>query len=493
MRRLAVALALLALSCGPTSRPDFVVHLVNAQGGNPFETLLMHGGACTSGTIRVDVQQGTNDVLTSNAMVNGAMIASLSVEIPSYALVTQIEVHVACASGMTLVGATPHFAPVGYGFVDIVLGEPSTCDPLVSPTLTPSRIAPSMVTLGANVLMVGGRASDGSPFQTIQALDPVRLTYATAPVQSDPISIGIGLGGAAALTSTQLFFVSSQRTGTFDATPGTATPVVDVAVHEGGTRESAVVGLAGNGVAVVGGFDGTAAVSGITWISPTGVATQGSLAHPRRRPSAVVLGGTKLLIVGGQDATLPLFEIVELMSGTAAIPFGPNEARYAPVIATDVSGSHAFVALGTSDVADDTSAVAGTYALSACTTAGCGMVVPGAPIATEMLRGHVATVTHQVGLGVGTVVTSQNETLVVGGIERTGAPSRSIDRITVGSEGQFSVTAFGMLTVARDQPSVSEIGGGVVLVAGGADAIGNALNTVEICFPTELRPIGPAL
>lgn len=486
MHRLVPLLAILALSCGNTARPDFVVHLVDSQGANPFAT------SCPNGMIAVDVRQGTHEILTSRSSITAGSLGALSVEIPSYGLLTQIAVTVSCTDSATtpmLIGATPQFLPVGYGFVDIVLGQPGHCDQLSAPTLVPARVGPQLVTLGANVVVVGGLDATGNTTAPLQSLDPISLTYTGAAAQffDPPLTVGSGRGRAVAIDDTRIVIVSDALRVIYDASPTATTHQSSLTLHAGAGAESAVVELGGNGVAVIGGFDGDA-VTGVTWIATDGTTSSGALMFPRRRPSAAWVNG-RLLVVGGQAAGAPLFELMTLRDSVSSAQFGDAEERYAPLVTTNASRSQVFVALGSDAPDADTTLRTTSYVLSSCNNAGCS--VAGGPDLTELPAG-AALVSHEVGT-LGSMATGY-ETLVVGGTDTlTGTPSMLIDRVRFETDGSgtngVSVTPFGELHTPRSLPGATEIGAGVILVAGGADAGGDALNTVEICFPAALRPI----
>lgn len=474
-------LAALGAGCTSTTRPDFVVHVVSPSGANPF----LDPDFCANGTLNVDVWQPGGEVLTQHATITGGTIGDLTVSIPSYGALTRIHARADCSGGSVtgVLGATPQFVPIGYPGVDVVVGAPGTCVELSAPTLAPARVAPALVALGANVLVFGGRSSSGSPQQRIQVVDPVQLTSTAAGVGGafDPLTVGIGVGGAVVLDATRVAFVSDTLDGIYETSQSaTGDRLSTLAVHTGAGDASAIVDLGGSGMAVVGGFDGTAAVDTITWVPSNGNApTTGHLVHPRRRPTAVLFAGGRLLVVGGQAAGAPLFEIVTPM-GSSSATFGPTDARYAPLVATDRTRMHAFVALGTADP-DGTGAILDTtLEVGACTTDGC-TAQPGETWPGTLRRGF-AVVAHDVG-------TSGYETLVFGGVDAAGMPTQAADRIEIAQDGMASVTTFGHLAVARDRPGAVAIASGVVLVAGGADAAGNALGGIEICFPTELAPI----
>ena len=483
-RSLPVLSALLALSCGNTARPDFVVHLVDTQHGNPF-------ARCDSGMVRVDVQQDTNALLTSNANITGTgMISSLAVEIPSYGLTTQIGVTVTCTGrdgALTLIGATPHFIPVGYGFVNVVLGEPRHCETLSSPSLAQTRVGPHLVRLHANVIVLGGlEGAEGVPSTHVQALDSVTLTTNVAASQFDALGIGIGLGHAVVLDATRMVFASDSLTGIFDASP-TATAPLTTLSHSGGS-EAAVVELSGNGVAIVGGAIGGDATPQVMWVLPNGSTVETQLLHPRRAPGAALVGN-RLLVVGGQAPGEPLFELAPLM-GDSVIAFGPtSEQRYGAVVVSDRTRARVFVGLGT-DAADGGAPIDSTWALSSCAAAGCSFA-PGPTLADP--RTGVAVVPHVVGeVGGG----EDYEILLLGGADTAGTASMLVDRVRFESDGTVSVAAAGappagLLDTPRTHAGATEIGGGVVLVAGGRDDRGDALQSLEVCFPEYLRPVGP--
>ncbi len=490
MHRFVPLLAILALSCGPTARPDFVVHLVNASNNNPFNQ-------CNSGTVRVDVQQSTNAPLTSNANITSmGTISSLAVGIPSYGLTTQIEVTVSCVTStrgtITLIGATPHFIPVGYGFVDIVLGEPQSCELLLpSPTLVRPRVGPHLVALHANLIALGGLDDNTSPALRVQVLDPVTLTFNTATNEFPALTVGIGLGEAVPLGNSMIVFASDTLSGVFDASAGATTRVLtpNGGIHAG-AGSAAVVGLIGSGAAVIGGAVGADAVDTITWISADGATSvMTHLVRARRHPTAALVGPSRLLVIGGQAAGEELFELVPF-NQDSAMAFGPtNELRFAPVVATDASRTHAFVAFGT-DAVDGGAVVTSTWALSNCGSTHCDYA-PGTP--TSDPRSDVAVVAHTAGAVGASTPTDSYETLVIGGFVAGAAsgPSTLIDRIRIESDGTVTTTPFGNLTTPRTSAGATDIGGGIVIVGGGIDDHTNVLASLEICFPAALRPIGP--
>lgn len=489
MHRFVPILAILALSCGNTARPDFIVHLVGESNNNPFFE-------CLSGSVRVDVQQGTGNVLTSNATITGpGALSSLAVEISSYGLTTQIEVTVQCMHVMrgpiTLIGATPHFIPLGYAEVDVVLGEPETCRMLSAPMLVSPRIGPAFVSLHANLVTLGGTETSGAPSTHVQAIDPVSLTAPGVVTEFDQLSMPIGRGDAVALTDTRIVFASDASTAIFDAAPGAATRLIAIdPLHSGARSESALVSLGvGNGVAIVGGYDGNA-VDGITWVNAsTGMSTRGHLHSARRRPSATLVQATNLLlVVGGQGPGEPLFEIVEIW-GDGLVAFDPptSEQRYAPVVTSDLAHTHAFVALG-SDAALGGTVSTTSWVLSSCNVSGCD--VAAGPAITDP-RSDVVVVEHHAGEVGAASPTDFYETLLIGGTDASGMPSTLIDRVHFDGD-VVSVTPGGNLQFPRTSAGAADVGGGIVLVGGGADEHVNALQSLEICFPAALRPISSA-
>jgi hypothetical protein len=464
------------------------------MGGPPFNE------ACTSGTIRIDVAQGTNAVLTTNGAITGGMTGSLSVEIPSYGLLTQIQVTTSCTAGSAtrMMGSTPQFVPVGYGSVNIVMGRPSTCVQLSQPTLLHPTIGQQFVRLGANVVAMGGVDASEVGNAQLQVLDTVTLTHLATPGQLDALTVPIGRAHALRLNDTEILFVSSLLTGTYDASPNVAATAryraLAHSAHDGAGDESAFVQLS-NGFAIVGGSQGDSPVTGITWISATGeVMPGGLLMFARRRPAAVYVQN-KLIIAGGQGPGEPLFEIVASGSTDTAIPFGTQtEQRFAPVLTTDVHHTRALLTLGSSDALDDTMQMATSYELSACTlsapTPGC-MVASG-PVFPDAPRARVTVVEHHVGGA--TQGTDDYETLLIGGFETTtSSSSLFLDRVHFDDARVTIVPAgmapAGMLINPRQLPGATEIGGGIVLVGGGADDRGNPIPTVELCFPENLAPI----
>jgi hypothetical protein len=480
VHRLVPLLALLALSCGNTARPDYLIHLVTAQGGNPFAT------DCTNGSVRVDVRQGTSAPLTSTALITGGVLGSLAVEIPSYGLLTQIEVQVTCTAGGTLIGATPQFIPVGYGFVNIVLGTPGTCDPISTPALVPSRTSPRFLSLGANVVVVGGLDGTSAALDEFQSINPLQLTFSEPAGNFPSLSLPIGAAGVAPLADTRFVFVSAALSAIYDASQtGTGVQTTLTDLYFGANDESAVVDLHGNGVAVLGGFDGSGGLTEVRWIATDGTITHGQLRHPRRRPAATFLNGS-VLVAGGQEPGAPLFEILALSSATSMAFGSPTDSRYAPVITTNANRSAAFVGLGTASP-DDGAVAATTYVLSECRSSS-GCTVASGPTFSD-LQSHRAVVEHEVGDVGGT--TAVLETWLIGGTDDGATTSSTlIDRIRFAADGTVSITPMrGMLRVGRSDPGATDIGAGVVLVGGGADDHGQALASLEVCFPEALRPL----
>jgi hypothetical protein len=488
VHRLVPIFAILALSCGNTTRPDFVVHLVDAGNGNPF-------AQCQGGSVRVDVQQGSSAVLTSNGtLTTGGVLSSLSVEIPSFGLPTQIEVTAVCndpvRGSITLIGATPHFLPIGFPFVDIVLGEPETCALLSTPRLSTARIAPHFVRLNANLVALGGIEPSGAPSVHVQAIDAVTLTSATAAMGDiATLSQGVGAGSAFALDDTHVAFASDLNRGVFDAAPD-ASPreLTGLNIPQSATSEAALIGIPGNFVAFIGGAIGSDAVSDITWVSTDGSASSsGSLMFARRRPGvALIQNANRILVVGGQAAGEPLFELVTLR-GDSIAAFGPstNELRYGAVVATDTTHARALVVLG-SDAHDGGTLYTTSWAVSSCSASGCDFA-PGPTFADP--RTSVAVVEHHLGVVGAPAPMDDFETLVVGGTDAAGTISPLIDRLHWDGAA-WSITAAASLRSPRSSPGAADVGGGIVLTGGGADERGNGDPSLEICFPRALRPIG---
>lgn len=479
-----------AVSCTGTTRPDFVVHLVDSGNNNPFEQ-------CNSGTVRIDVQQATNAVLTSNGNITGGAISSLSVEIPSYGLTTQIEVTVSCVrrtgETVTLIGATPHFIPVGYAFVDVVLHEPDGCVALGTPSLSSARIGPHLVPLHANVVSIGGsEGSDGSPSTHVQVLDALTFTSNVAALEFDRLSIGIGRGHAVAIGDTQIVFASDAQSGVFDGAASLTTRVTTPSggIHAGAGSESAVLELNGNGAVIVGGVSGGDAVDGVTWISADGAtSTITHLAHARRRPAATLVGSNRVLVVGGQASGEPLFELV-LIGDDATTSFGPTEARYGALVTSDAGHGHdrALVVLG-EDAPEGGAALDTTWIVSACMAASGCSAVAGPTWASP--RTDATLLEHVAGVPGAAAPTDDFEALVIGGVDASGVAASTVDRIHFETDGSVTLSLAGELDVARAGAGAADVGAGVVLVGGGTSDHGDPLSSLELCFPRALRPIGP--
>jgi hypothetical protein len=468
----ACLLASLA-SCQTPARAPFVVHLVTANGGSPFAT-------CSTGTVHVSVRQGDTTATMAMAMLSAGTLSTLDVNVSSYTALTQISVTADCTGAMgtrTLVGATTPFVPVGYGFVNVVMGEPGHCDLLSAPTLAQGRIAPATVAVGSNVVAIGGVDASGTGTAVVQLLDPITLTYSGSGAMSfEDLSIQIGRARALEIgSSTLLFALSNEQSFLYDVGPNAgATRLTAASVHAGAGYESALLRLDDGSFVAAGGLANGTAVDGLTRGDANGTLTADHLLVARRQPALAVLGNT-LVVAGGVASGMPAFE----SSGAGQLPatFGSGDVRFGGVLARDAIASRALLLLG-ADAPEAGHAVASTAVIAMCPPC---TVTPGPTLTSPRL--DVAALEHTIGtVGGGT----QRETLLVGGTDASGATSALVERVVFDGNGTPSVQPSATLAVPRRQPGVTDIGLGVVLVTGGADDHGNALGSTEICFPEAL-------
>ncbi len=479
------ALALLALlllglvsSCGTPARPPYTISIVTASGGNPFTSGL---GVIRSGRVEIRVRQTDMAVLMGGATISGGAIDAVDVPIPTFGLITRIQVEVfddnaADPDAPVLIGASPPFVPLGYAFVRIVVGPPSMCDLLSAPSLSSDRVGPNLVAVASNLVSIGGLETDGMASSHVEVLSPVQLTYPVAPLEYDGLARPIGEGGAVRLLDTTLILALSdvRRAVLYDVDPareGLRDEDLSEAqtgnqVHAGAGSSSALVDLGADGAAIVGGVEGDQASDGITWVDLLGFATTSHLSTRRERPAAVRIGG-EILVAGGQAPGEPLFERISIDAAHTSTSFGDGEPRFGAVLVRDSGSTRAWLGFG--EDAD------GTLLDSAIRIEGCP-------------RACVATATDPIAQprrGV-RVVERASETVILGGSDDTG-PTNAVDRVRFVA-GAPVVEALGVLGAARDRPGAAAIGGGVIVVGGGEGVRPelHALRDMEICFPERL-------
>lgn len=474
-------LSLLAASCGAQNRPPYVVGIVSSDGNDPIATI-------SSGHVEISVRQLDMPIVMDDAPISGGALDAVDVGITSYGVITRIQVEVFDDAAddpdvPVLIGATPPFVPLGYGFVRVVVGPPSRCEILSAPSLSSDRIAPNLVSVDSNLISIGGIESDEPTSGHVEVLSPVQLTYATAPLEYPALAREIGPGGAMRLaSSTMLVALDEIRAAVLYHLEDVTTRDVDLTeatdtndVHPGAGPQSTLVDLGGEGLAIVGGLQGDEAVTGITWVDAVGRSSTSMLQVARSRPAAIRLG-SHILVAGGQAAGQRPFELVAIAAGHAGVAtFGDETStRFGGVLVVDSAAGRAWLGFGedASGALLDT-----TVRISGCPSA-C-VATDDTPIALPR-RGFA-------------VARRSTETLILGGDVGDAAspvPSGAVDRVRFVS-GAPVVEPLGALGAARDRPGAAEIGGGIVIVGGGQGVRPElrALRDLEICFPEVLDPL----
>jgi hypothetical protein len=429
-----------------------------------------------SGVLRVRVEQN-GEILEGETDVRSERF-DLIVPIRSYATPARIQVELDLERGLQI-GAVPYFAPLGAGFVRVVVGAPGTCATLIEPRLPDPRIDAALVAVDANLLLFGGTTAraGGSGHDRVGVIGAIHLTWGGGYVENalDPLTVPLGATRAARLASTdRVVAISDSRTEAvlydlgFNVVPRET--VLDV--HDGVGASSALVDLDTDGVAIVGGGTESAPGGTITWIDATGAISETPLAEPRAHPAAIRVG-PGILIAGGQAEGRPFLEYARLRE--RGIPIAGTEApvRRAPVVVRDPSRRAALVLGGedaTGQPVSETTIVTGCP--DACT------VAPG-PVWERARLGPA-------------IAETDRSTFLLGGtsIDPTShgsMASAAVDEIVIVGD-TVSFETFGDLDRPRARATAVHLASGLVLVVGGVGPEGVGLATFTLCWPNALEP-----
>jgi len=312
-----------------------------------------------------------------------------------------------------------------------------------APAMTNARSGHISVTLkDGRVLVAGGVTAGGGTTSTVEIFDPITNSWMTA---------GLGMVEA---------------------------------------RSGATAALLPDGrVLVAGGQNGSTISSTIEVFDPAlgAFTSAGMMSSPRMQHAMTAMQDGRVLIAGGFNGSIPVVSTDIFDSVTGMVSAGPNlsVARFGHSATTLLNGQVVIIGgnNGNADPAqmDTTPAemVDFTAATPAFTTLATNLATP--------REGHLAI-----------LLPNNNNILIVGGTS-TGTPIASAEMFTLQESSQgiwtYGFASTGGLTSARsgvagsanqlNVPSSTMQRNGVVMVAGGSDANGNALNTTEAYgYPT---------
>jgi hypothetical protein len=470
------ALVLLALGgCeGGGSDNTFAIYLVDPNGENPVTGL-------GPGELRVEVDQGEGFVPSVGEVRNGTF--DIAVGIASHVEPTRVRAIFDLESGIRH-GASPWFASLDSGFVNVIVGEPGTCATMVEPR-TDVRIDAALVPfgigvgMGVNHLVLGGTSSPGLESEghdAIGSLVTIWLAHESAFTDENEffgaLSRSLRETHVAPLTATDsaaryLIAALAARDVVFVLDVGDEIAETDITAHAGAGASSTLVELGPDGAAIVGGAVDGAPVAQVTWVGDDIATTITALATARVRPAVVRLQDGGLLVAGGQAEGQPEIELVPFGGAGAAVTGAPTAVRDRPILVSDPSRRSALLLGGR----DATGALRADSLIVDCT--GACTVRPAASWARPRLDPAIAR--------------TGAATWLLGGTRADGTVSSDVDRVVIaGTEASIAEIPGGLPT-PRARADAFELAGGVVVVAGGVEAADRPSRDVAICWPIALE------
>jgi len=312
-----------------------------------------------------------------------------------------------------------------------------------APAMTNARSGHISVTLkDGRVLVAGGITAGGSTTSTVEIFDPITNSWT---------AMGLGMVEA---------------------------------------RSGATAALLSDGrVLIAGGQNGSTISSTLELFDPAlgAFTSAGMMSSPRSQHAMTAIQDGRVLIVGGFNGSIPVASTDIFDSVTGIVSAGPNlsVARFRHSATTLLNGQVVVIGGNNGNAnpaqmdATPAEAVDFTAATTAFTTLSTNLATP--------REGHLAILLNH-----------NNNILIVGGTS-TGTPIASAELFTLQESSQgiwtYGFASTGGLTSARsgaagsanqlNVPSSTMQRNGVVMVAGGNDASGNALNTTEAYgYPT---------
>ena len=464
LRAGSVWLALTGASACNGSRAPFSVEIVDATGADPV-------AGAGSGRLRVLVAQDGQPTRDQGVdLVAGSF--TLDVTIASYVLPTRLGVELV-RDGVTSIGAVPSFAAIGFPFVRVPVLPRGTCAVVGTQRLATPRAGAALVSADAIALVVGGLDGSSSPAATGERFTPQLLTSGRGSIPSLTSTLAVGRARAARLAATDdVLVLASGRSFFLDLTSGVGAPS-DAALHDGAGERSALVALAGNGLAVVGGSQGAAGAPAVSWIALDRTLSQSTLPEARRDATASAWGNAEGVLVAGGNAlgaSTFLFVPAAAAQREDVEAFGPEaEPTRALAGGALVRSPDGTAALYVGALDDRGEVTDETFVVTGCPSR-CA-VSPGPRWPRPRTRFAFAQ--------------TATAGWIVGGRDEEG-PVSDVDRVTwSGSTPSFTASA---LAAPREDASVAPFAGGLVLVVGGRDGE-RAREDFELCAPEALDTI----
>lgn len=444
---LAAVLLTLASGCDDPLQPALTVDLVSPEGGDP--------------TVETDV-----DTLVVHIRQGDGEVRELTTPIDDPALDVRIEdVNAPIAITAELVGETdrllgapPTFIPsANGGSVRMPMGVPGECAELTGEAmqLGEAHGSAGVVRAGIFALVAGGETSAG-PSSGAEAFDLLRMGRAA---EIEDLPLPAGPTAAATMGGGRVLLVPDAVDPVIYDLSDPEQRVHPVSLHAGADASSAVVSLPEGGAVVLGG-GGAAPVDGVTWVERDGRTREARLAVPRAHAAAALLGDL-VLLAGGMADGAPLAEVLGPTDGTGRMVADEPDHGVRDGAVLAVREGRAWL-LGGVDAAGDPRT--DTVLFSGCPDA-C-VLDAGSPWPDA--RAGVAPVPTDAGV------------LLVGG-----DPSNSlVDHARLDATPPQIQPLF-QLAVPRGEAGAMLLEAGILVVLGGRGP-GGVLDSVELCWPSEL-------
>lgn len=463
-RAVAATMALAGLSACNESRAPFSVEIVTPLGTDPVV-------GAGSGRLRVLVAQDGQPTRDQGVDLVGGTF-QLDVTIASYVLPTRLGVELV-RDGVTSIGAVPSFLAIGFPFVRVPVVPRGTCATLGTQRLATPRSGAALVNADAVALVVGGLDGASSPAETGERFTPQLLTASQGSSASLTADLAVGRARAQRIASSNnVLVLAAGRSFFLDLTSGVGEPS-DAALHGGAGERSALVDLAGNGVAVVGGSRGAVGAASVSWVALDRTISQSMLPDARRDAAASPWSNAEgVLIAGGNEVGASTFLFVPTAPArradveTFGIIDAPTRVLSGGVLVRSADGTAALY-VGALDEAGEVTGE--TFVVTGCPSR---CAVSAGPTWPRPRTGFAFAQTATSGW-------------LVGGRDAVG-PVADVDRVTwSGSTPSFVESA---LVTPREDAAVAPLAGGLVLVVGGRSA-DRALEDFELCAPDALDTI----
>ncbi|MFW5925915.1 MAG: hypothetical protein ACOCV4_07095 [Myxococcota bacterium] len=441
------ALVVWAAGCDDTPPRVLLVDLVSPDGGDPtvetdVDTLVVH------------VRHGDGEVRELTAPIDDPDI-DVRVE--------DVDAPIALTAELVgdtdrRLGAPPTFIPsADGGSLRLPMGAPGECAELTgeSMRLRQAHGSAGVGRSGTFALVAGGETSAG-PSSGAEAFDLLRMGRAA---EIEDLPDPAGPTAAATMGDGRVLLVPDAADPVIYDLSDPEQRVHPVSLHAGADASSAVVSLPEGGAVVLGG-GGASPVDGVTWVDPDGRTHEARLAEPRAHAAAALLGD-QVLLAGGMADGAPLAEVLGPTDGTGRMVADEPDHGVRDGAVLAVRDGRAWLLGGT-----DASGVprTDTALFSGCPDV-C-VVEAGSPWPDA--RAGVAPV--PTGAGV----------LLVGG----DPPNSLVEHARLDATPPQIQPRF-QLAIPRAEAGAVLLEAGLLVVLGGRGP-GGVLDSVELCWPSEL-------